>query len=492
MENEKLENSEKTEEIKTVEPKLNPILENKTFAWLILSVTTLLMLIENFLKIDNFLGGWHIIIYLLLPIPLAYTVWKKETINPYIKWFFPLLVLMIWDMFYYNNNFVQEIVPLAFYFLVITLYLTSMHNIHSFYQTLFLRLEFPWGLRYMQIFFSNLFIKNDDRKIYYRIALALLITLPFLIVFVSLLFSADKNFGDFLTNLVDFDLGFKGKYLVTLPLTFGLYLLLFLYGLSNHKDRTQTTQTKALDMLIVGIFLGMINLLFFMFVSMQMPFLFGSLPEYNNLAEFARQGFFQLMMVMGIVLLIFLFIMRRFKGEKIALFMLGGLLVQTILMGIVSLKKMYLYQSIKGATVMRYYVEWFDYLLLAILILGIIFLVKKLPFAKLLNLVAILGTLSFALVISLNVDGMVASNNIEKFKDKPSYLDKNAIIKLSIDALPQIQGTDIIITKRELRDCSKFSNYHFGYCSKIEKYGDKQYQKYVYQRITRGESNEYR
>jgi len=237
-------------------------------------------------------------------------------------------------------------------------------------------------------------------------------------------------------------------------------------------------------MLIVSIFLGMINLLFAMFVALQLRFLFGepNIPTGMNLAEFAREGFFQLMMVMGIVLLIFLFIMRRFKGEKIALILLSGLLIQTIIMGIVSLKKMYLYQSIKGATVMRYYVEWFDYFLLTVLILGVLFLVRKLAFTKLLNIVSILGLLSFATVISVDIDYLVASHNIKKFGADSNELDKRAISHLSIDALPAVQDTDINIIYYEYRkrDCSYISNYHYGYCSKLKKYGTSHYKAYEY------------
>ncbi len=479
---------EKLDQAKGISPKaelnLNPLLENKTFAWLLLGISFALMFIDNFLKMDFLVGGWHIVLYLLTLTPLAYMTWKGEVENQYIKWFFPLLLLMIWDMFYYSNELVQMLVPVVFYFLLFTLYLTSMHKVHSFYQTLLLRFELPWeGLSYLKNFFANLFIKNDDKQLYFRIGMALLITIPFLGVFVALLFSADTNFGNFLSNLVDFDFGFNPKYIWTVPWYFILYLLLFIYAFSNHKDRTKINETQSLDMLIVGIFLGMINLLFMMFIAMQLGFLFGepSLPMGTTLAEFAREGFFQLMIVMGIVLLIFLFIMRRFKGEKVALVLLGGLLVQTIIMGLVSLKKMYLYQSIKGATVMRYYVEWFDYFLLMVLALGLLFLVRKLDFAKLLNVVAVLGMFAFAVVISLNVDGMVALNNIEKFKDKPDELDKNAISQLSIDALPAIQGADIVIeTYGEGRDCSQFSNYHLGYCFKVSNHGTSQYKKNVY------------
>ena len=137
-----------TEKIKKIEPKeikLNPILKNKTYAWLILGVSIALMFIDNFLKsMSSLIGAWDIIMMLLILTPLVYLSWKKELINPHIKWFFPLLLLMIWDMFYYSNELVQHLVPLIFYLLVITLYLNSMQQVHSFYQTLLPIFELKW------------------------------------------------------------------------------------------------------------------------------------------------------------------------------------------------------------------------------------------------------------------------------------------------------------------------------------------------------------
>lgn len=423
--------------------------------------------------------------------------YRGKVENPYIKWFFPILLVMIVDMFYYSNSLVQFFVPFIFYFFVLTLYLTSMHKVHAFYQTLLIRFELPWrGMSYLKNFFACLFVENRDRELYFRIGLALFITFPFLGVFVALLFTADSNFSHFLTNLVDFDFTFEPKYIWTVPFYFMLYLLLFIYSLSNHKERIARVKTQPFDMLIVGIFLGMINLLFLMFIALQVPFLLGDpiLPANTSLAEFAREGFFQLMTVMGIVLLIFLFIMRRFKGEQSTTFLLVGLLVQTIIMGMVSLKKMYLYQSIKGATVLRYYVEWFDYFLLLILALGLVFLVRKVDFVKLLNSVAILGLLSFMVVISVNIDALVASHNIEKFKSAPEKLDKHAVSLLSIDALPVVKKSDIDINRTKevysdvlgkehtllwyeennRKSCNSFATYHYGYCSILKKYGVKE------------------
>ena len=475
---------------------LNPILKNKTVAWLLLGISFLLMLIENFLKMDYLVGGWNIVSYLLVLVPLVYMLRNKELENPYTKWFIPFLLILIIDMFVYSNQMVQYILPIIFYLFLGVLYLTSMHKVHSLYQTLIpksiMSLLFSWKyLIYIQIFLENLFLKSEDKKLYARIGLALLITLPFLALFIALLFSADAHFKTLLTDAFSFKFNFSLHYFLTVPLYFVAYLLFCLYAFSNHKERHHLIENKSLDMLIVAIFLGMINLLFMLFVALQLPFLFGGtfLQEGTSLASFAREGFFQLMMVMGIVLLIFFFIMRRFKGEKISIVLLSLLLVQTIIMGTVSLKKMYIYQSIKGATVLRYYVEWFDYFLILVLALGIFFLVKKLKFSKLLNIVSILGVLSFTLIMSLNIDAMVASHNIEKFKSTPEQLDRYALRYLSIDALPIIKTSNIFdgdtnrykYSKtlhggwhREYmkRACNSFSSYHYGYCSILNQYGE--------------------
>jgi len=504
---------------------LHPILKEKKVAWFLISISIFLMIIDNFLKMDRYVGTWHIIMYFLLLMPLTYLIVKKKIQNSYTKWFLPLLLIMIVDMFSYSNDMVQSILPIIFYLLVIILYLTSMHKIHSFYQTLLPRMELPFnglGLRYIVDFFESLIPKKGDKKLYTRIGVALLITIPFLGVFTALLIEADSNYSATFKHLFDFTHGFEFHYLFTLPLYFFIYLLLFIYSASNYKVRETIEKTKTLDLLIVGIFLTMINILFVSFIVMQVPFLLSSdyIPK-GNIADFAREGFFQLMMVMGLVILIFLFIMRRFYKEKSLTFLLVGLLVQTIIMGIVSLKKMYLYQSIKGATGMRYYVEWFDYYLILVLVLGVFFLLRKYAFNILLDVVSLLGIVAFTFIVSLNIDAMVAKYNIEKFKASDT-LDMGSLKRLSIDALPAIsqyestlnrnlsypeialeimqsskplheEEAEMLIEYAEVasdttkvisipripwyqnkrrKDCLLFSSYHWGYCSTLKKYGD--------------------
>ena len=468
---------------------LSPMLKHKKIAWILVAIGVFLSIIENYLKMDLLIGTWHIVNYILVLLPLIYMVYSKQVVNPYTKWFIPFLLVMIGDMFYYNNDMAQLFLPVIFYLLVFILYMTSMHTVHSLYQTILIPNYKIGGLSYLKEFFRDLIVRNIDKKLYTRIGTGLLITLPFFFVFAALFSSADSYFNTFFKAFFRFDVPFEAHYIFTLPFFFLLYLLTFIYGFSNHKKRDGQQETKALDTLIVGIFLGAINLLFLSFVVMQFPFLStGHMPAGVNIADFTREGFFQLLMVMGLVSLIFLFILRRYKGEKSITFLLSGLLVQASIIGIVSLKKMYLYQSSMGATVLRYYVEWFDYFLLIILIGGVIFIVKRYAFTKLLDIITILGMASLTLIVSLNIDAMVARHNIEKFQSSPEKLDKNALSWLSIDALPIISQAKINIKRKadyrgkentfypwyvqpQRKNCDSFKTYHYGYCSILKEYG---------------------
>jgi len=476
----------------TQEKYLNPLLKNKLLALGVITVSALLMSIDNFLTMPDLIGGWHIVLYLLLLAPLAYLIKTKEIKNPYTKWVIPFLLIMIGDMFYYNNEMVQWMLPIIFYLLVILLYTTSMHDVEVFYQT-FLP-KFTLRLRlitYTKEFFHGLIHYEEDKTLYKRIGTALIITLPFLGIFIALLTGADSHYLNTLKMLFSFQDTLNIKYFFTMPLYFFSYLFLFIYSFSNQTKRVINHNNKQLDILIIGIFLGIINLLFLSFITMQIPFLLSShnIPEGITIATFAREGFFQLMMVMGLVSLIFLYILKRSRGEKIINFMLIGLLIQSVIMGIVSLKKMHLYQSIKGATVLRYYVEWFDYFLILVLLLGMIFLIRKYAFTTLVNIITMLGMSAFTIIVSLNIDGMVANHNIEKFQNTPEKLDKYALGKLSIDALPIISKYHIVLNhkedyrgkentfypwyiQQERKNCNNFKTYHYGYCSKLKKYGE--------------------
>ncbi len=461
---------------------LNELYKKSSFSLFILLTSLLLALINVVLKSSYHIGAWSIISFTISLIPLLWLIFKKEIRNRYTRWFLPIVFILLADIFYYNNDFTQEYLPFILFVLIVLIYLTSMQSVTSLYQTLIPKKAIPLELfSYLKIFISSLLAYRKHNSIYTRVGIALLITIPVIALFLFLFMSADANFEYFIKNIFNFDNPFKGEHIFLIPLYFVTFLWFFIYSLSNAGERELLHSDKVFDPLIIGIFLGLLNALFVTFLLFQVNYLFGGEAYIKassiNVADFAREGFFQLMWVMGIVLSIFLLIMSRFRGEKSIALLLSGLVLSTIVIGIASLKKMHLYQSIKGATVLRYYVEWFDYFLLLVLGIGILFILKRIHFSKLLDTVIALGVVALVIVSSMNIDAMVASHNIEKFKATPEKLDIKSLSRLSVDALPQIQGTDIILTfypNQKKRNCGKLSEYHFGYCQIVDKYGYKQ------------------
>ncbi len=464
-----------------------PHLTRSPLVWLIIAVSAMLMVVDLFLKMPQLIGGWHMVLYGLLLTPLLYLLSKGAIRNRYTLWFLPFLLVMIADMFYYNNEMVQYLLPLIFYLLTTLLYLTAMQQLQAPYQTLLPK----WAVRFqplvcLRAFVGSLVAFTPERSLYRRIGLGLLIALPFVGIFGLLLFDADRVYAHTLRQLFNFSWVLSDR-LVLVPLYLVGYLLFFLYSLSNITTQELATDTKPLDVVVVGIVLGMINLLFLSFVVFQLSFLLSMDGRYEvDIATFARRGFFHLMVVMGLVSLILLFIHRRFKGEKSITILLVLLLLQSMAMGAISLKKIYLYQSMMGATVLRYYVEWFDYFLMVVLLLGILFLVRRYAFATLMNSITFLGLIAFTLIVSLNIDAMVAKHNIEKFQNNPKKLDKQALRMLSIDALPVIKDYHITLEPKQdyhypstfpwyvepqRHHCERFALYHYGYCSKLKRYG---------------------
>lgn len=447
------------------------------FSLFILTVSFALAFIHVVLKDDYLIGVWDIVSFLLLLSPLGWMILKKEIQNRYTVWFIPVVLVLLTDIFIYNNDFTQHFLPAILFLLIIILYLSSMQNAKSLYQTLIPQKAIPFKtIAYIKMFAGNLLIYKKHKSVYSRVGLALVITVPFIAIFISLFMAADAHFSHFIQDLFRFNLGLKIQHAFLMPLYLSAFLLLFIYSFSNIKERELLHTDKHFDPLIIGIFLGMLNALFVTFLLFQVNYLFGGetyIKEAEiNIAEFARQGFFQLMWVMGIVLGIFLLIMSRYHGEKSTAVLLSGLILSTMVIGFASLKKMHLYQSLKGATVLRYYVEWFDYFLLLTLGLGLVFILKRIHFSKLLDNVVFIGMIAFTIVSSMDIDYMVASHNIEKFKNSPELLDKKAISELSVDALPAIQGTDIKLNMRfyETHDCTRLKEYHLGYCQIPEEY----------------------
>jgi len=463
------------EEMQTVERTDSPFNDIR-FSLLLIGISLLLALFKTQFVPEEAIGLGNIVFYIIALIPMIYLIAKAKITNRYTLFGLPFILIWCIDIFIYNNTLTQVFLPYILVGFMAILYLTSMHKVDYFYQTFIPRLFISFSFStYISTFVTHVFSYNQNYSTYKRVLIGVLITLPFVGLFLALFRNADTNFNSAVTHFLNFFSMLELDHLMMIPVYFLIYVCLFLYSYLNRASRPVNGNKTSFDMLIISIFLGALNILFVTFLIFQIAYLFGGEDYIKESgispAQFAREGFFQLAWVIALVVVIFLFIMRRYQGEKSIKVLMTFLMLQTLIMGIASLEKMHLYQWLLGATTLRYYVEWFEYFLLAVLVIGVVFTLFRLSFYQLLNIVMTLGLIAFSIVASLNIDYMVASNAIEKFKTEPSKLDKIMLSQLSLDALPVLMHVSIPVKGNVFeQSCHSLMQYHFGRCQRINQY----------------------
>ena len=260
-------------------------LDNAPWLLTILAVSIAISVIKN-LAPSYLIGSWNIIAYILLLLPLIQMIQSKQIANPYARWVVLFLFVLIFDIFYYNNDLARVFLPLVVYGTIGILYIGSMQKMDHFFQVLLpklnrtIKLTDSIGMILRPILHT---LSSIDRykeslirnSLYMRIGFALIITLPMVGVFLALFMASDPNFNYFIKNTISFDNPFEIRHAFTIPLLFLLYIILFGYALSNRDSRAINLNAKAFDPIVIGIFLGALNLLFVSFLSFQLAYLFG-------------------------------------------------------------------------------------------------------------------------------------------------------------------------------------------------------------------------
>ena len=454
--------------------------EDTRFTLLLVGVSLLLAIMYQMFVTSEVMGLSDILVYFLLLIPLAYASLRPNRANPYTRWFVLPIALWIVDIFIYNNDLTQNFLPSLVVISIFILYLTHNHTPSALYQILIPKGVIPLApILYLKTLLSHFVTVHTNDALYKRIVIGLVITVPFIALFLALFIDADPQFRHAIDHLLQFLILPSLEDLIMIPLYFFLFLWFFIYGFLNRASRNPLGETQPFDVVIVGIFLGMLNLLFVTFLTFQVGYLFGGESYLHQTgiepSTFARQGFFQLAWVMGLVVGIFFVVMHRFKGEFWIKILMSALMGQTIIIGIASLKKMVLYQTLLGVTPLRYYVEWFEYFILIILVIGIAFTLLQKSFTTIINTVIVCGVGAFSVVASINIDYCVAKHNVEQFQTKPQALDTQMIANLSLDALPIISTIPNLRLSMPIRfrdSCDHPMSYHWGACHLITHYGE--------------------
>jgi hypothetical protein len=303
--------------------------------------------------------------------------------------------------------------------------------------------------------------KGSSRRKATPVLRGLLLAIPVLLVFSVLLASADLIFAERIRQLFGPEfLRTLGRWLghgsVSLVVGFALAGGLA-YTVRHRKDDWVDALSSLRLPHLPGIteatvVIAAVNILFFLFVLIQIPYLFGGqvnvVPGKFTYAEYARRGFGELVavaiLVLGLLVLLRGLVRRESRGEKLAFNAPA-----TVLLGLTcvllasAFKRLLLYEQAYGFTEMRIYPHVFMVWLAILLGWFAVCLWLRRDLLAVGVLVAALGFVGTLDV--LNPDGLIVRENLQMAEarqlepgPRERFVDAQYFEGLSADAVPAL------------------------------------------------------
>ena len=346
-----------------------------------------------------------------------------------------------------------DIAACAFFF-TLSVLTTAGTDLKSLLPSDYLRfIKLP--LRFTKAFFvslSDLFdslIRTTNRDVIKQIIKGVFITLPVLIVFTMLLASADQVFNKYMTSIMTLNVSDE---VIVRTIEIVIMTILFAGAFSvaltkpaviSSNDKTIPPKISQLEALIL---FGSVELLFALFIILQIAYLFGGqntiASQGFTYADYARRGFFELLVVaclsFGMTWLAERYLDRPEKGHSRRFKYLSSILViETMLIIASSFKRLWLYEEAYGFTNLRLFSHLFV-VMIAVLFAALLYKIirnqsdGRFTFASLL-----IATGFLALLNLINPDQLIAQQNLGRLS-KTGKIDVQYLNGLSDDAVPTL------------------------------------------------------
>lgn len=257
-----------------------------------------------------------------------------------------------------------------------------------------------------------------------KVAKALIITIPIVFVVLWLLSSADQIFGNIFGNILEtisdlirgIQFSTAIEEIILIAIAF-IYFLGFFYYISLKYENSEVKENrKTKDSFTVKMILGALNAIYLIFCFIQIKSLFMKDVSINY-AEYARQGFFELMLVSIINLVTVLIAKKREIQEsqknKYIKIMCLAMVLFTFIILISATYRMHLYESAYGYTLLRLLVYCTLFTEAVLLVPTIMYILDKninLPKTYFAIVMSIYVCMNFA-----NFDNLIAKRNIDRY-----------------------------------------------------------------------------
>lgn len=289
----------------------------------------------------------------------------------------------------------------------------------------------------------------------------IVIALPVIAIFASLLSSADPIFGKGLQDFIKlFKIENLPEYIFRL-----VYILVFAYALAGTflhaaQKSDESVEEKTYGSPFLGftestIVLGSVVILFIIFVIVQFQYFFGGQANIHiegyTFSEYARKGFGELVAVAFFSLLMLLGLgaitRRETESQRVVFSGLGIALVGLVIVMLVSAyQRLVLYEMAYGFSRLRTYTHVFM-IWLGLLLISVV-LLEMIRRERAVGLAMVIASLGFIVSLNLlNVDSFIVKQNIQReirgvtdkaFAQGRADLDVQYFLDLSDDAVPSL------------------------------------------------------
>lgn len=280
--------------------------------------------------------------------------------------------------------------------------------------------------------------ENNEKRM--KVLSGVLLAIPVLFLLGVLLVSADAVFKNCMESVLGGITVSNEGILIPLFIVFGFlsfYCGIHSVHLGSCKNFIPKKEAKDATMYIA--FTGSITLLYLAFSMIQIIYLFaglGSLPEGMTYAEYARTGFFQLLFVSVLNLLLILVLQTKVKKNQILTGILTTICFCTLIMIASSFYRMILYIEAYHLSFLRVFVL-VSLVVITLLILGATITLYFEGFA--LTQFSIIVVSAVYLIFSFShVDYFIAKYNLAHMTKDTEYETLYYIGALSSDAAPVI------------------------------------------------------
>lgn len=374
--------------------------------------------------------------YVLIGISVIIGVSSCRTADVFFTFYNKVALLLLWSVFWMHQFYEDGTWNIGKY----------MGSIVLLWGQMLSTLGYPF--KHFQTYIKSL--KQKKYGMLIPILLGVLISIPLIIVLCILLSQADMVFQQILDRVIHSF--FKPQQLFFIAVKWmvgvlGMYSLIC--GMVKRGIKEEQKDWRKEEPIIAITTMSIVGILYMVFCGIQIVYLFmgrGTLPEGITYSGYARQGFFQLLFVAVLNLVLVLSCLKYFKKSRVLNMVLTLISLCTYVMIASAACRMILYVQEYKLTMLRILVLWF-LLLLSVLMAGVLVFIYRNDF-WLFRYCLVVVSVGYLVLAWSKPDFIIADYNVHHGAEI-SQVELIYLSDLSADAAPVL---------RELQKQPEFKN----------------------------------